>query len=90
MNNGAHKGGSREAWETVHNSPGLEDLWQLHYALDSDKEHNVAETFIANLQENCESKYIKVAADPDGSFTVLNSRNGYKKTYPGSVRASAP
>jgi len=90
MNNGPHKGGSQEAWETVHSSPGLEDLWQLHYALDSDKEHNVADTFIANLQENCESKYIKVAADPDGSFTVFNSRNGYKKTYPGSVRASAP
>jgi beta-lactamase superfamily II metal-dependent hydrolase len=89
MNNGPHKGGSREAWETVHNSPGLEDLWQLHYALDSDKEHNVADTLIANLAENCENKYIKVSADPDGSFTVLNSRNGYTKTYPESVRSSA-
>jgi competence protein ComEC len=89
MNNGPHKGGSQEAWETVHNSAGLEDLWQLHYALDSDKEHNVADTFIANLAENCESKYIKVAADPDGSFTVFNSRNGYRKTYPESLRGSA-
>jgi len=89
MNNGPHKGGSREAWETVHNSPGLDDLWQLHLALDSDKEHNVAETFIANLAENCEGKYIKVTADGDGSFTVLNSRNGFKKTYPKSLRASA-
>ena len=89
MNNGAHKGGSQEAWETVHNSPGLEDLWQLHYALDSDKEHNVADTFIANPAENCEGKYIEVAADPDGGFTVINSRNGYKKTYPESLRVSA-
>src|SRR5205085_7981621 len=30
MNNGAHKGGKPEAWQTVHDSPGLEDLWQLH------------------------------------------------------------
>jgi hypothetical protein len=87
INNGPHKGGSPEAWETIHNSPGLEDLWQLHYALDSDKEHNVADTFIANPAQNCEGHYIKVAADPDGSFTVFNSRNDYKKTYPKSLRA---
>ena len=89
MNNGPHKGGSKEAWEIVHNSPGLEDLWQLHYALDSDKEHNVPEMFIANPDENCEGKYIKVTAEQDGSFTVSNSRNGYKKTYPKPTPASA-
>jgi beta-lactamase superfamily II metal-dependent hydrolase len=87
MNNGPHKGGSKEAWETVHKSLGLEDLWQLHYALDSDKDHNVAEEFIANPLENCEGKYIKVTADEDGGFTVLNSRNGFKKTYPKSANA---
>jgi beta-lactamase superfamily II metal-dependent hydrolase len=81
MNNGAHKGGSPDAWETIHNSPGLRDLWQLHYALDSDKAHNVSEMFIANLDENCEGKYIKVAAEPNGTFTVWNSRNNHKKTY---------
>ncbi len=89
MNNGPHKGGSKEAWEIVHSSPGLEDLWQLHYALDSDKEHNVPEMFIANPAENCEGKYIKVTAEPDGSFTVSNSRNDYKKTYAKPMRASA-
>ncbi len=87
MNNGPHKGGSKEAWETVRNSPGLEDLWQLHYALDSDKEHNAPEMFIANPAEKCEGKYIKVTAEQDGSFTVANSRNGYTKTYPKPTRA---
>jgi competence protein ComEC len=81
MNNGAHKGGSPEAWETIHNSPGLQDLWQLHYAMDSDKAHNVSEMFIANMDENCEGKYIKVTAETNGTFTVLNSRNKFKKTY---------
>jgi len=81
MNNGAHKGGSPDAWETIRNSPGLQDLWQLHYALDSDKAHNVSEMFIANLDEKCEGKYIHVTAEPNGTFTILNSRNGYKKTY---------
>ncbi len=90
MNNGAHKGGSKEAWEIIRNSPGLEDLWQLHYLLDSDKEHNVPEMFIANPAENCEGKYIKVTAAQDGSFTVSNSRNDYKKTYPGVVVGRRP
>ncbi len=81
MNNGAHKGGSPDAWETIHNSPGLQDLWQLHYALDSDIAHNAPEKFVANLDENCEGKYIKVTAEQNGTFTVLNSRNSYQKTY---------
>jgi len=89
MNNGPHKGGSKEAWDTIHDSPGLEDLWQLHYAIDSGKEHNVAEMLIANPTENCEGKYIKVTADPDGDFTVFNSRNDYHKTYTKDIHASA-
>lgn len=89
MNNGPHKGGSKAAWEIIHNSPGLEDLWQLHYAMESDKEHNVQETLIANPTENCEGKHIKVTADRDGSFTVLNSRNDYHKTYTREIRASS-
>ena len=48
MNNGAHKGGSPEAWETVHTSPGLEDLYMLHTAEGSDAAHNSAEELIAN------------------------------------------
>lgn len=81
MNNGAHKGGNPDTWETIRNSPGLQDLWQLHYAMDSDKAHNVPEMFIANPDEKCEGKYIKLTAEPNGTFTVLNSRNGYSKTY---------
>jgi competence protein ComEC len=82
MNNGARKGGSPEAWETIHDSPGLQDLWQVHYALDSDKAHNVSDQFIANPDEKCQGKFIKVTAQANGTFTVLNSRNNYEKTYP--------
>ena len=80
MNNGAHKGGSPEAWQTVHDSPGLEDLWQLHYAVDSDKAHNSRENLIANVND-AEGNYLKVVARPDGSFTVTNSRNKFQKSY---------
>lgn len=80
MNNGAHKGGKPEAWKTVHESPGMQDLWQVHYAEDAGKDYNVAENFIANLNQT-EGEYIKVSAQPDGTFTVTNSRNQYAKTY---------
>lgn len=82
MDNGPHKGGKPAAWQIVHDAPGLKDLWQLHYALDSDKDHNVSEQFIANLDEkNDAGNYIKVTAEPNGDFTVLNSRNNFEKTY---------
>ena len=82
MNNGARKGGSPEAWQTVHDSPGLADLWQLHYAVAGGPAHNVPEKFIANPDEkNDAGNYIKVLAQPDGTFTVINSRNQFQKTY---------
>src|SRR5438045_682649 len=57
MNNGAHKGGKPEAWKTVHDSPGLQDLWQVPYAEDAGKDYNVPENFIANLNQT-EGAYI--------------------------------
>lgn len=81
IDNGPRKGSSPAAWQIVHDSPGLEDLYQLHYAEESDKEHNVDAEYIANVKENCEGKYIKVSAESDGSFTVTNARTGASKTY---------
>jgi competence protein ComEC len=83
MDNGAKKGGSPEAWQTVHDSPGLEDLWQLHTSLEGGKEHNVADNFIANTGEGDQDKAssIRVVAGWDGIFTVVNTRNGFEKTY---------
>ncbi len=81
FDNGAHKGGSAAAWQVVHDSPGIEDVWQLHYAMDSDKDHNVAADRIANPSENGDGKYIEVKATSDGAFTVANSRNGFQKIY---------
>jgi competence protein ComEC len=82
MNNGPDTGGSTQAWQTIHDSPGLADLWQLHYAAANDAAHNVAEPFLANLKEPCEGKWIKITARQDGSFTVTNSRNSFEKSYP--------
>ena len=81
MNNGAKKGGSVEAWQTVHDSPGLAAFWQLHYSNAGGPDHNVATDFIANPAEDCRGAWIEVTARPDASFTVRNSRNGLTKTY---------
>jgi beta-lactamase superfamily II metal-dependent hydrolase len=82
MDNGAHKAGSPEAWQTVHDSPGLLDLWMLHTAEGSDAAHNSAEPLIANLKGGSDGHYIKVVADGDGSFSVTNARTGQTKKYP--------
>ena len=82
LDNGAHKGGHPVAWQIVHDAPGLQGFWQLHYALDAGKDHNAAEEFIANPGEDPDDgHYIKVSALPNGSFTVVNSRNNETRTY---------
>jgi hypothetical protein len=81
MNNGAHKGGIPSAWQIVHDSPGLQDLWQLHYSVIGGKDHNVSDDLIANLGENDQGNYITVSAEADGTFTVTNTRNQYSKRY---------
>jgi hypothetical protein len=82
MDNGAHKAGSPEAWHTVHESPGLEDLYMVHTAEDSDAAHNSADPLIANLKGGADGGYFKVVAHADGSFSVMNSRTGQTKDYP--------
>ena len=48
VNNGTRKGGEPDVMKTVHSSPGLEDLWQLHFSLLSGQEYTVPGMFIAN------------------------------------------
>lgn len=81
MNDGAHKGDKPAAWQIVRDAPGLQDLWQIHRGLDAGA-HNTADDEIANLDDqHDEGKYLKVTAEPNGTFTVLNSRNDFSRTY---------
>lgn len=83
MDNGARKGGSPVAWQTIHSSPGIEDIWQLHYSIAGGKDNNTPDSFIANTDEVGDAgNWIRVTVHPDGSFTVYNSRNKYSKDYP--------
>ena len=83
MDNGARKGGTPPAYQAIHSSPGIEDIWQLHYAVEGGKDNNTADTFIANIDEAGDmGNWIRVTVHPDGSFVVYNGRNKYSKTYP--------
>ncbi len=82
MNNGAHKAGSPEAWQTIHESPGMEDLYMVHTAEGSDPAHNSPEALIANPKgSTTDGAYFKVTANADGAFSVTNSRTGQTKNY---------
>src|SRR5437588_1865666 len=131
MNNGTVKGGQLEVYDTLEASPGLEDLWQLHWSYNGMLEHNAPARFIANIDDKDQlsavmanpprpatsalgppaprgsapsargaapaaspypaggrgnadhspAYWIKVSAQPDGTFTVTNPRNGFSKTY---------
>ncbi|HTA70515.1 MAG TPA: MBL fold metallo-hydrolase [Bryobacteraceae bacterium] len=81
MNNGARKGGSPAAWQVIKDAPQLEDLWQIHYSMDGGKDHNVPDSFIANVDEHCQGDYLRMTAQSDGSFTLYNSRNKFQKIY---------
>jgi competence protein ComEC len=49
MNNGTRKGGQPDAMKVLFSSPGLEDLWQLHFSQLSGQEYTVPGAFIANV-----------------------------------------
>jgi competence protein ComEC len=82
MDNGAKKGGTPSAWDILKKSPGLEDLWQLHYSDEGGAAHNVASEFIANPEGPDAANYLKLTAWADGSFEVFNSRTQKSKRYP--------
>ena len=81
MNNGARKGGTPDAWRIIRDAPGLEDLWQLHFAEAGGSTHNAPEPYIANPDEST-AHWLKLSARRDGSFSVTNGRTGYRKEYP--------
>jgi competence protein ComEC len=107
INNGTRKGGQPEAMRILLNSPGLEDVWQIHFSLLSGQEYTVPGMFIANGIDqqpeampigawtpppqgqqappapvhNGKAYWFKVSANQDGTFSVMNARNNFTKTY---------
>jgi len=49
MQNGTRKGGAPASFTTLRTSPGLEDVWTLHWSYAAGVEHNSPGAFIANV-----------------------------------------
>ena len=52
MNNGTRKGGTPDSMTTLHTTPRLQDLWQLHFSVLSGQEYTVPGVFIANFVDD--------------------------------------
>lgn len=148
LQNGTRKGGAVDAIKTMRSSPGLEDVWQMHWSHNALMELNSAGVYIANLDEpetiaavltapargagsgrgqgapaavsaataasptatalpaapaagggqagagaqpaaaprarvpgHSPAFWLKISAQPDGTFTITNSRTQFSKTY---------
>jgi beta-lactamase superfamily II metal-dependent hydrolase len=83
MNNGPRKGGSADTIKALRELPSLKALYQGHRNVTIPAEQNVAEEFIANLDEqNDAANMIRVAVDANKrSFTVTNDRTGQGQTF---------
>lgn len=82
MDNSAHKGGDPAAVDVVQSSPGLQNLWQLHFADAGGTAHNAEDPYIANISDADTGYYLRLTAYQDGSFEVYNPRNRFLKKYP--------
>jgi beta-lactamase superfamily II metal-dependent hydrolase len=51
-NNGTRKGGQPEAMRIFYGSPGIEDVWQIHFSLLAGQEYAAPGLFIANLYDD--------------------------------------
>ena len=83
VNNGPTKGWQNSAWDTAQKIEGLEDVWQIHQAMGPNRDHNVAADLIANPEptDQCKGNWIKATIAKNGTFTLTNGRNGFKKSY---------
>jgi beta-lactamase superfamily II metal-dependent hydrolase len=52
VNNGTRKGGQPDAMRVLLNSPGLQDLWQVHFSMLGGQEYTVPGMFISNVYDD--------------------------------------
>jgi competence protein ComEC len=62
MSNGTRKGGAVATFETLHTSPGLEDIWSTHWSYWGALEHNPPAVFIANVDRAAQIAAVLTAA----------------------------
>lgn len=83
MNNGPRKGGSAATIKALRELPSLKALYQGHRNITLAAEQNVAEEFIANVDDKTDAAHmISVSVEAEKkSFTVTNQRTGKRQTF---------
>jgi competence protein ComEC len=88
MNDGPRKGGPPSTMQTLFTSPGLEDLWEIHFSILSGQEYTVPGLFIANTMDDpITAMPIDPAPQPARGATGLPTHDG--KAYYIKVSAQA-
>ncbi|MEO6740718.1 MAG: MBL fold metallo-hydrolase [Chthoniobacteraceae bacterium] len=86
MNNGPRKGSSKVAFDSLHATPSVSAVYQIHENVRADSENNTAKDFIANhgdLGEKCEAHWIRCTVSPAGdSYTMSVPARGHTRTFP--------
>jgi competence protein ComEC len=72
MHNSTRKGGAVPTMQVLHSSPGLEDIWQLHWAYAAGLELNSPSLFIANVEDT--ETIANVLLNPPPTFGQQNAR----------------
>jgi hypothetical protein len=77
INNGTRKGGQPAAMKVLLNSPGLEDLWQVHVSVLGGQEYTVPGMFISNVYDEPQVVMpVAPAAPPQGQQPPPPQHNG--------------
>lgn len=88
MHNSTRKGGAVQTMQVLHSSPGLEDIWQLHWAYAAALEHNSPSVFIANVEDN--ATVASVLTNPPPTFGQARGPGAPGGPPPGSPAAAGP
>jgi len=88
MHNSTRKGGAVQTMQTLHTSPGLEDIWQLHWAYAAGLEQNSPGLFIANIEDA--QTMANVLLNPPPTFGQMGAGRGGGPPAAGTPPAGAP
>jgi len=88
MHNSTRKGGAVQTMQVLHTSPGLEDVWQLHWAYAAGLEQNSPGLFIANIEDA--QTMSNVLLNPPPTFGQPGAGGRGPGGAPGGPGAAAP
>ena len=88
MQNGTRKGAGTQAMPTMRTSPGLEDIWMLHWSYGAGIEQNSAGVFIANVEDN--ATIAGILTSPAGSAPGTQATGSAASPAPGATPQAQP